>query len=75
MIEPENSEQILANSLNAEDSTYEDVNEFKYDVDYNFKDTWNKAKLWLGDKDKKIPYYDMDISSTGTKGYIAITKM
>jgi hypothetical protein len=74
LIENGNSEQILANSLGAGDSTYS-VNEFKYDVDYNFKNTWNKAKLWLGDKDKKIPYYDMDISSTGTKGYISITKM
>ena len=74
LIENDNSELILANGQSADGNT-KTLHEFQYDVDYNFKDTWNKAKLWLGDKDKKIPYYDMDISSTGTKGYIAITKM
>jgi hypothetical protein len=74
LIESASSEQILANDLTTGNLTQE-VNDFQYDVDYNFKNTWNKAKLWLGDKDKKIPYYDIDISSTGTKGYMSITKM
>lgn len=63
------SETILGN-----DNTQVN-NNFTYDIDYNFKDTWNKAKVWLGDKDKKLPYYDIDIWSSGNKGYMIITKM
>lgn len=68
------SETILGNSVNANGPTYQQDN-FVYDTDYNFKANWNKAKVWLGDKDKKIPYYDIDIWSSGNKGYMIINKM
>lgn len=43
------------------------------DTDYNLNNNWNKTTIWINSHDSRFQHHNIELFSTGNKGYYNIT--